>query len=125
MCIVKTYFLGLAASVLGLASTQTASAQWNKNFVGNSGNGIGNKIVVGNQPGFNPFGGFGKNFVNNSGNGIGNQVIVGNGGGFPGFPGGSFGGSFPGGGVFPGGININTVVNSGNGVGNRVIVGNK
>lgn len=139
----KSLIFGLAATAVGLTLSATpASAQWHRNVVNNSGNGVGNAVVVGNQPGlgfpgFPVFPGPSSNQVFNSGNGIGNRIVVGNGGvpyfppPFPGggflgggFPGGSIGGSFPGGPVFPGGVNINVVTNSGNGVGNRIVTGN-
>ena len=66
------------------------------------------------------FGGVSRNVITNSGNGVNNTIVARN-GGFGGF---SYGGSFSGGGIFPGGVNVNVVTNSGNGAGNSVIAGN-
>lgn len=133
----KNLLLAAGVAVLGLfASASTASAQHNRNVIGNSGNGINNTIVAQNRGGlsgpFVPVGGRNTNVISNSGNGIGNTIVASNsGGGFgilPGgcyFPGGGYpGGSFPGGPVFPGGVNVNVVTNSGNGVGNTILTGN-
>jgi hypothetical protein len=132
----RKFIIGAAALIGLAASTQTASAQHNRNVISNSGNGINNTVIARNGPSFGspvfgfPGGGVNKNVITNSGNGIGNTVIAQNGGGFPhggGFPGnGGFfpGGGFPGGGVFPGGVNVNVITNSGNGVGNTVLAGN-
>ena len=60
-----------------------------------------------------------KNVISNSGNGIGNTIVARNGGGF------GFGGYYPGGGVFPGGVNVNVITNSGNGVGNTIVSRNR
>src|SRR5262249_47025071 len=113
-------FIVSAAALVGLlAASGSASAQHNKNVIVNSGNGVNNTVVARNAPAsilpggcypggcvpgpYYPGGGFNKNVISDSGNGIGNTVIATNGGGFW--------GSYPGGGVFPGGVNVNVITN--------------
>ena len=137
----KGHLYGFTASLVLLASTENASAQWfqNKNFIDNSGNGAGNLIQALNRgqpplpygfpvgypafpaqpigiaaPGY-PFpGSFAQsNQIFDSGNGIGNTIIARNRAGC--FPAASF--PFGPGGF---GVNINVIANSGNGTGNVI-----
>jgi hypothetical protein len=87
---------------------------FNRNFISDSGNGVGNTIVAqnggfgygGHFPGGGIFpGGVNINVVTNSGNGANNTIFAGNG--------------------RPGGLNLNIITNSGNGIGNTIIGRNR
>jgi hypothetical protein len=131
MYTMRRFIVSAAALVGFLTCSSTATAQYGRNVIVNSGNGVNNTIVAQSSgvpvggwlpgpilPG--PFGGgVHSNWISNSGNGIGNTIIAGSGGSI------GFGGWYPGGGVFPGGVNVNVVTNSGNGIGNQIITGNR